>query len=303
MPRAVEAGHKLDAAAAAVDEEVRRHACIAATRATNPCFAGVELIHEEALDMATAIAARRQADVVKHDQADLRFRRTGVGVGRTQAVHPGDPAVRRYEQGRVPHARSFVPPTRGRTAPDLARLTGDSLDVQTLHPIAQLPERDAKQLRSGGAVVASLRERRANCAPLVFIEERGQRRRDAVDHFVGTIVQRAFAGLRSDGTPRRPGRAPPRSAGRPRSRATAGRLPSARRRQPARLPARGCSRAHARCPESGNASARSARRGTSAPRARRFASRCGQGSHSRATRCRPAGRAAVVPLSSMTLSR
>jgi len=172
MPCAVEAGHKLDAAPAAVDQEVRRH--LRSGDARKKPLISSKLAHEEALDVATAIAARRQTDVVDHDQADVRSLRTGVGVGRPQAVHSTDPSVRRYVQGRVRHARSVIPQAGVRHVATLVCATADSLDVQALHPIAQLPKGDTQELSGRGAVVTGLRQRRANRAPLVFIEERRQ---------------------------------------------------------------------------------------------------------------------------------
>ena len=69
-----------------------KHACSAVDR-KEWMRAGIDAIREEPLDMAAAIATRRQTDVVQDHQGDRRIRRTGVGIGRPQPTHRIDPAV------------------------------------------------------------------------------------------------------------------------------------------------------------------------------------------------------------------
>ena len=78
-----------------------------------------------------------------------------------EAVHPDDPAVRRYLQGLM-CAMSFQRARRKERSRDLRGSHRCSLDVEALHPIAQLPEGDTEQLRRCGPVVAGLCQRGAD---------------------------------------------------------------------------------------------------------------------------------------------
>ena len=118
--------------------------------------AGVELVGEQALDGIAAENAGRQADGVQHDQRDGRAGRPGVEVGGVDATRA------RQEALRLDHAQCLTPSVRG--------VGGGIANAKALHPIAQLPERDAETLGGCSPVETRFPQRLQNSVALDAIE-------------------------------------------------------------------------------------------------------------------------------------
>jgi hypothetical protein len=104
VPRAAGARNELQELAAAPYEEVGRNSKIAQALVVRVPGA-VEGIAEQADHVVAAKLARRQADVVDHDQPDRLADRAVVAIRRCNKASPGCQAARVNPAGKPPAAR------------------------------------------------------------------------------------------------------------------------------------------------------------------------------------------------------